>query len=115
MALVYAFKTIFVGCFLSQASRIALEEGLYSCILNFIKGLKTQPAIKTNEIFLYIRNFFGFILESITKVNNTDKIKSHFEHFVLRNACFFTLKTIKSQAIVKLDSGQFVLIDKESM
>jgi len=64
MSLVYAFKSIFSECFISQASRIALEEGLFACVLNFIKCLKTIPAIKSDDIFLYIRNFLGFILTS---------------------------------------------------
>lgn len=113
--MVYAFKSLFVGSFLSQASRIALEEGLYSCILNFIKGLKTIPVIKTDEVFLYVRNFLGYILESMTKIQNIQKVNNYFEYVTLRNTCYFTLKTIKSQAILKLDNGEHVLVDKESM
>lgn len=115
MSLVYAFKSLFSECFLSQASRIALEEGLFTCVLNFIKGLKTIPSIKIDEAFLYIRNFLGFILVSAEKTKDVQKINSHFESIILKNTCYFTLKPIKIPAYVKLDKGQKVLVDKESI
>lgn len=105
LALVYALKSLFKGGFLSQASRIALEEGLYTCILNYIKGLKTIPDIKTDEVFLYIRNFLGFVFESATKVTELDKVNKHFESVTLRNTCFYTLKTIKTPVLLKKDDG----------
>jgi len=99
----------------SQASRIALEEGFFTCVLNFIKGLKTIPIIKSDDTFLYIRNFLGFILASTDKIKNSQKINNHFEYVALKNTCYFTLKPIKTPAYLKLDNGKKVLVDKESL
>lgn len=112
MSLVYAFKSIFSDCFVSQVSRIALEEGLFACVLNFIKGLKTIPSIKSDDAFLYIRNFLGYILTSSTKAKDIPKINNHFESIILRNICYFTLKPIKTPGYIKLDNGKRVVVDK---
>lgn len=34
--------------FVSQASRIALEEGIFTCIMNYIQGLNVIPQVKVN-------------------------------------------------------------------
>lgn len=112
MSLIYAFKSIFSDCFVSQISRITLEEGLFACVLNFIKGLKTIPSIKSDDAFLYIRNFLGYILTSSTKAKDIPKINNHFESIILRNICYFTLKPIKTAGYIKLDNGKRVVVDK---
>jgi hypothetical protein len=70
LPLAYAFNQLFNNCFLSQSSRIALEEGLFTCILNYLKGLKTIPVITIDDVFSYLRNFIGLILETIKKVTD---------------------------------------------
>ena len=92
-----------------------MEEGLFTCVLNFIKGLKTLPSIKSDEILLYVRNFLGFILASTDKIKDAQKINNHFEYVTLKNTCYFTLKPIKTPAYLKLDNGKKVLVDKESL
>jgi hypothetical protein len=83
--------------------------------LNFIKGLKTVPKVKIDEVFLYIRNFLGYIFDSMSKVTNLAQINNHFESVNLQNVCTFTMKTIKTPAIVKIDNGQIVLVDRLEM
>ncbi len=114
MPLVYAFKSLFRGTLISQPSRIALEEGLFSSILNFFKSLKTVPAIKTDEVFSYIRNFLGFIIESTTKITDLEKVKAHSNAITLQNLCYLTLKPIKNPALLKLDYGVTVVVDREA-
>ena len=114
MPLVYVFKSIFRGTLISQPSRIALEEGLFSSILNFLKGLKTLPAIKTEEVFSYIRNFFGFIIESTTKITDLEKVKTHSNAVTFQNLCYLTLKPIKIPALLKLDYGVTVVVDRDA-
>jgi hypothetical protein len=114
MPLVYAFKSLIRGTLISQASRIALEEGLFSSILNFIKGLKTVPTIKIDEVFSYIRNFLGFILESTTKIADLEKVKAHSSAVTLQNLCYLTLKPVNNPALLKLDYGITVVVDRDA-
>ena len=39
---------LFNNGFVSQNSRIALEEGLFACIVNYVQGLATASNVKLN-------------------------------------------------------------------
>jgi hypothetical protein len=39
---------IFNNEFVSQMSRIALEEGIYACVVNYVQGLAVMPKVKVN-------------------------------------------------------------------
>ena len=57
----------------------------------------------------------GYIFESMKKVTNSLEVNSHFESVNLQNVCTFTLKNIKIPAIVKIDDGQIILVDRDAM
>lgn len=52
------------GGFLSQAHRIALEEGLYVTLWHYLSGCDPKPTTEPKNIFLHIRDFLGFALQS---------------------------------------------------
>lgn len=72
LPLTYALKVFLRDKFLSQASRIALEEGFFSAILNYAKSCQKPTIIYINEVFLYIRSFLGFVLEGMSKLTKID-------------------------------------------
>ena len=64
---------------------------------------------------MYVRNFLGYILEAMTKITDFSQVNAHNDSVNLQNVCTFTLKNIVTPAIVKIDDGQIILVDKLSM
>ena len=59
---VCALRVLFYFGFLSQAHRIALEEGFYTAVWNYCKSSTSQPHTEKQFLFNHIRHFIGFVL-----------------------------------------------------
>lgn len=80
MPLVYAFKCLMRNNFLSQAHRIALEEGLLLAISEYIRACTpVLDQLEYSNIFTHIRDFLGYVLEGMKKLANFQDIKESEE------------------------------------
>lgn len=61
--LAFALKCLFNKVFASQAHRIALEEGLFAAICDFLKSCDPLPKnIEMDNVFSCFRSYMGFCL-----------------------------------------------------
>lgn len=73
MPLVYALKCLFNNNFLSQAHRIALEEGWLMCLSDFARICKPEPTtVLYSDLFLHSRRYIDYLLELMPSLNNLE-------------------------------------------
>jgi hypothetical protein len=104
---------LFKKAFLSQAHRIALEEGFYVAMWHFISACNPVPQTEVGKLFSHTRDFFGFVMEGMKNTPKSEvEINARSQTLVIQNSCALTTKPIKIPVFVKLDNENFVLVDK---
>lgn len=107
---------MFHSGFLSQAHRIALEEGFYAGVWTYAKSSTPQPHTEKQFLFNHIRHFIGFVMESLKHSAHSDAEFAKVEEtIVLSKICQLTNKDIKTPGLIKLDDGKTILVDKSEL
>lgn len=111
-----ALRVLFYSGFLSQAHRIALEEGFYAAIWNYAKSSNPHPHTEKQFLFNHIRHFLGFVLDAIGHTPHSEQEFSQREETLLiTKSCQLTTKDIKVPALIKLDDGKTILVDRPEL
>lgn len=109
LPLANALAQLLLGGFVSQAHKVALEEGLFYQIQAWAR--EASQELKPAEIFKSIRPFIGYILEWGKQLQVSDAMRKRNSFVVMRAECHLSAQTILRPGLVELDSKDKVIVD----